>query len=236
MERKWRILEEEIKKTILGLEERLGIKEKIESDLVIDLEDYNKIINHIEKLKNHLYDYYALRLKYDDAWWPIYLRRMYSFPEMPVTVFSRVKVLVEKVNLTENESLDVLTSLLDEQTDFGILHFIPMLGRNDRNLGAGIVVDNHNFGWHYHFCKGGEIDKHIRTTLMFTNHFDTNQKFEGLYCGQHGSNYAQMTADDLNHKTISALIQKNRDLIKKYKPLDWMKKLDKFQIFWKPDS
>lgn len=237
MENRIKFHEEEIKNNIFLIAKKLNLdfnEMNYENDFVLNGDEYNNVKSDVEKLKIQLFDYYALRIKNGDFWFPFYDRLVFRVNN-PVTIFSRVKVLVEKIKLTDNESLDVITSLIDEQTDFGILHFLPLLGKKNKKLGNGIVSENHGFGWHYHFCRGTDKDNHRRTKLMFTNQFDIFQKHEGIYCGQHGS-YDSMTSEEINEKAKVALIEINEGLIKKYKIQEWMRKPDKFQKFWAPDT
>lgn len=45
-----------------------------------------------------------------------------------------------------------------------------------------------------------------------------------------------MSENEVNGKVKAALIEKNGELLLKIKPLEWMKKREKFQKFWSPGA
>lgn len=73
------------------------------------------------------------------------------------SVLRDIHIMVEDINFDEKSSLKVYKTLLGEELEEGIIHFIPLLGKNSKKLKAGVAAENHGFGYHYYYCKGKDI-------------------------------------------------------------------------------
>lgn len=209
-------LVKQVEKSIYLIKERLPRDEDIGKILIDSDEEVEILRDEVRTLKSHLYDFYA-RISWDIPWeipWDNYI----LVPQIPKrSILANIHVLNETIIIDEKSSLDIYESLITEEVEQGILRFLPLLGTKGRNLGAGVVSENHGFGYHFHYCKGKEIGNHQRTSLQFTNKVqDCSNLIYTLYSGQHGSGIKCLPCN-ISDKIRASLISENRKLVNKYK-------------------
>ncbi|CBW25682.1 hypothetical protein BMS_0780 [Halobacteriovorax marinus SJ] len=220
-----KVKREIVERRINRIKEYVFESNELEQVYIDDQKMISRLCDDTNSLKIALYDYFA-RI----SWIEIDNQLNKSEQLFRRSIFGDIHIMVEDINLGEESSLKVYKTLFDEELEEGIIHFLPLLGKNNRNLKAGVATENHGFGYHYHYCKGKNIARHDRTTLQFTNDVkDIGKNDFTMYSGQHGSGI-KVVADEVNGKIRTSLISKNKDLVKKYKK-NWLKVSKDFEEF-----
>lgn len=205
------------------------------------INNQNELPNVIEFYLIPSLEFYRARLKLLFSYYRLLQNGDHEFLEREnsrdsierCSIFRKIKIVSEILPLSIHDSVEIIEDFIDEKTDLEIFNFIPLLGKNGKKIGGGVVDEDHSFGRHFHYCTGKDYDDHKRTNLMFTNHYDFSSSPNvhlGLYYGDHGSGL-KFNVSTINKKSKNSIIEINKKLINRFDSKSWVKLPDKFSKF-----